>query len=453
MSGQHRSSRARLSITAQLAELCLRPVDDIDRVRAALHVLDWAGCAVSGSAAEAGRTLARWAAQQPAGPCRTLNAGMRDLWTAAIVNGGVGNVLEMDDIHRTAILHPGPVVVPAALALAEREGATATALLDAVVRGYEAVIRIGAAVGPNHYKYWHNTATCGPFGAAAAACALLALPARRWVDAFGNAGTQAAGLWQVRHESVMSKQLHNGRAAHAGLLAADLARSGFTGPASILEGPQGFFAAMCPGADPHAVVCEPESRWQIHDTSFKPWPACRHAHAAIDAALALRESVGRSPVRRIAVRTYRDALAFCDRPEPRTPLDAKFSLQHSVAVALADGPPPLAAFEPAAIARPDVAALRALVEVAEAEPYAAAYPAHYGAEVEIELANGTRQAARVPDALGDPENPVDETGIGAKALALMHAGGLDAGRARKLADACLALATGGEVSDLVQALP
>jgi 2-methylcitrate dehydratase PrpD len=307
------------------------------------------------------------------------------------------------------------------------------------VRGYEAVIRVGAAVGPNHYRYWHSTATCGPFGAAAAACALLGLAARQWVDAFGNAGTQAAGLWQVRHEPVMSKQLHNGRAAHAGLLAADLARAGFTGPASILEGPQGFFAAMCRGADPRGVVRDPESRWKIHDTSFKPWPACRHAHAAIDAAL--------------AVRTYRDALVFCDRPDPRTSLEAKFSLQHSVAVALADGPPPLAAFEPAAIARPDVAALRATVEVAAAEPYAGAYPARYGAEVEVELADGARHAAGVPDALGDPENPLDQVGIRAKALALMDAGGLDAGRAERLADACLALAAGGNVFDLVRSLP
>jgi 2-methylcitrate dehydratase PrpD len=142
---------------------------------------------------------------------------------------------------------------------------------------------------------------------------LLALPAQRGVDAFGNAGTQAAGLWQVRHEPVMSKQLHNGRAAHGGLLAADLARAGFTGPASILEGPQGFFAAMCPGADPHAVVREPASRWKIHDTSFKPWSACRHAHAAIDAALALR---ARSIDRQCGGSrcTYRDALVFCDRP-------------------------------------------------------------------------------------------------------------------------------------------
>ena len=442
-----------MSLTAQLAELCLRPVGDADRARAALHVLDWTGCAVSGGASEAGRTLARWAARQPAGPCHAIGAGARDLWSAALVNGAVGNVLEMDDIHRAAILHPGPVVIPAAIALAEREGAAATALLDAIVRGYEAVIRVGAAVGPGHYRYWHNTATCGPFGAAAAACALLRLSARQWVDAFGNAGTQSAGLWQVRHEPVMSKQLHNARAAHAGLLAADLACAGFTGPAAILEGPQGFFAAMCPGADPRDVVRAPATGWQIHDTSFKPWPACRHAHAAIDAALALRGKVGRSSIRRAVVRTYGDALTFCNRPDPERPLDAKFSLQHSVAVALVDGPPPLAAFESAAIARPDLVALRAAVEVAAAEPYASAYPAHYGAEVEVELADGTRHVARVADALGDPENPLDEAGIRAKALALMRAGGLDAGRAARLADACRALAADGTVSGLVALLP
>ena len=167
---------------------------------------------------------------------------------------------------------------------------------------------------------------------------------------------------------------------------------------------------MCPGADPHDIVRDPLVRWKIYETSFKPWPACRHAHPAIDAALDLRSEIDAGAVKRIAVRTYGDALAFCDRAEPRTPIDAKFSLQHSVAVALLDGPPPLEAFEPAAIARADVAALRAKVEVAAAEPYVSAYPARYGAEVEVELADGTRRIARMPDALGDPENPLSVEG-------------------------------------------
>jgi 2-methylcitrate dehydratase PrpD len=441
------------SVTARLAGICLRKVSADDQRRAALHVLDWLGCAIAGSAAEPGRVLATWARGDPEGPCHVIGAGRRTLWTATLVNGAVGNVLEMDDVHRTAILHPGPVVIPAALAAAERQAASSAAFLDAVVRGYEAVIRVGTAVGPAHYKYWHNTATCGPFGAAAAACSLFGLEARGWIDAFGNAGTQAAGLWQVRHEPIMSKQLHNGRAAHAGLLAADLARIGFTGPTAILEGPQGFFAAMCPGADPHDIVRDPLTRWKIYETSFKPWPACRHAHPAIDAALDLRSEIDAAAVKRIEVRTYRDALAFCDRAEPHTPIDAKFSLQHSVAVALLDGPPPLEAFEPAALVRTDVAALRAKVSVAAAEPYASAYPARYGAEVEVELADGTRRVARMPDALGDPENPLPVEGVRAKALTLMHAAHVESARAERIADACLALAAGETVADLVALLP
>lgn len=442
-----------MSITGALAEVCLRGATAIDRKRASMHVLDWVGCASIGATSEAGRVLSTWASEHAAGPCRTLQAGRRDLATAVIANAAVGNVLEMDDIHRAAILHPGPIVIPAALALAEREGASAEAFLDAVVRGYEAMIRVGAAVGPGHYAYWHNTSTCGPFGSAAAGGSLLGLDAKAWVDAFGNAGTQAAGLWQVRHEPVMSKQLHNGRAAHAGVLAADLARLGFTGPAAILEGPQGFFAAMCPGADVRDVVRDPGAAWKIHETSFKPWPACRHAHAAIDAALAVRARLGGAGVKRVWVRTYRDALVFCDRPLPRTVHEAKFSLQHSVAVTLAGGPPPLAAFEPAAIGRADVAALRATIEVSTADPYASAYPRHYGAAVEVETVDGARRSAAVPDALGDPENPLDQAALRAKALALMQAAGLPDRRAADIVTACLALPDGGGVRSLTELLP
>jgi 2-methylcitrate dehydratase PrpD len=210
---------------------------------------------------------------------------------------------------------------------------------------------------------------------------------------------------------------------------------------------------MCPGADPHAIAREPLVRWKIYETSFKPWPACRHAHPAIDAALDLRSEIDTGAVKRITVRTYGDALAFCDRREPRTPIDARFSLQHSVAVALLDGPPPLEAFEPAAIAREDVAALRAKVEVTAAEPYVSAYPARYGAEVEVALADGTRRIARMPDALGDPENPLSVEGVRAKALTLMQAAHLESARAERIADACLALAAGGTLGDLVALMP
>jgi 2-methylcitrate dehydratase PrpD len=343
-----------MTVTAQLATLLARPVDAATRERAALHVLDWLGCAVIGATTAPGLALRRWANREgiAAGPCAIVGGGRGSLWTALIVNGGVGNVLEMDDIHRTAILHPGPVIVPAALALAQRENASSAAFLDAVTRGYDAAIRIGRSLGPGHYKYWHNTATGGVFGAAAAAGSLLNLSREQLVDALGNAGTQASGLWQVRLEPVMGKQLHNGRAAHAGVLAADLARDGFTGAQSILEGPLGFFNAMCPDGRIERVTADPAAPWLIFETGFKPWPACRHAHPTIDAALALRESIDPATIESVEIASYKDAVTICDREHPSTAVDAKFSLQHSAAVVFLSGKPTLADFEPARFNEP-----------------------------------------------------------------------------------------------------
>lgn len=443
----------RATVTEELVTIVERPVSADARERAALHVLDWLGCALVGARSDAGSVLVEWATRERDGPCRVLGAGHGSVWTAALVNGALGNVLEMDDIHRAAILHPGPVVIPAALAIAERERANANAFLDAIVRGYESMIRIGAAVGPAHYQYWHNTATCGPFGAASAAATLLGLDRRQHVHALGNAGTQAAGLWQVRHEPVMSKQLHNGRAAHAGVLAADLARGGFSGPAAILEGPQGFFRAMCGAADPHAVLADPAAPWQIFATGFKPWPACRHAHSTIDAALALRESIGIDSIAAISVRTYRDALTFCDRPRPRTTVEAKFSLQHAVAVALVAGKPRLEHFDPHALDEPRFAAVRERVSVAEDAALTAAYPQHFGAEVALRLADGTTRTLRMPDALGDSENPLSLDALREKARMLMTAAGLDLARAERIIDATLALPRGGALASLTDLLP
>ncbi|SDX43355.1 2-methylcitrate dehydratase PrpD [Albimonas donghaensis] len=421
--------------------LAVRPGAE-DRARAALHALDWAGCAAAGAVSPAGARLAQGAAATGAGACVGVGMGAAGLSpaAAALVNGGLGNVLEMDDVHRTSILHPGPVAIPAALAAAQATGAGAAAFLDALVIGYEAMIRVGASVGPGHYQRWHNTSTCGPFGAAAAAGALLGLSEDAMVWALGNAGSQAAGPWRCRHEPVMTKQLHTARAAMSGLQAAELAALGFTGPEAMLEGAQGFYDAFCPDPDPAAVIARLDGPWMIWDVSFKPWPACRHAHPAIDAALDLRAR-GAAPaaIRAIRIETYAEAVTFCDRPAPTTTHEAKFSLQHAVAACLADGPPPLAAFEPDAIARPDLTRLRGLTAVAATPAFTAAFPRRYGAAVEIDLATGETLRAEAPDALGDPENPVDEARLIAKARALCAAGGRSPDQAERLIAAALAL--------------
>lgn len=442
------------TLSGELATLCAGEVSDADRARAALHVLDWAGCAVAGSVAPQAHGLRSALRGEGRGRCTAIGAQPSSALTAVMINGALGNVLEMDDVDKRAILHPGPVVIPAALAACEEAGADAAAFLDAVVRGYEAVIRIGRAVGPGHYAYWHNTGTCGPFGAAIAAASVMSLFPERTAHALALAGTQASGFWQTRHEPAsMAKQLHTARAAHAGLLGAKLAAEGFDGPLAILEGPQGFFAATCPGADPAGVLADYGQGWRIHEVSFKPWPACRHAHAAIDAALAINGRLNPDDISSIRIETYPDALKFCDKPKPQTVLEAKFSLQHSVAVTLLRGAPELADFEPDTISDLQVRALAARVSVEAAEPFASAYPARYGARMVVTSRDGGEHASDVPDALGDPENPISAERLRQKALALCAAGGVSPSMAAHLCDAAMGLADGTTLASFAAMLP
>ena len=435
-----------------LVDILTRSVSPLDRERAALHVLDWVGCAAAGALTPPGVAIRAWARTQNAGPCRTVGALSLDARDAALVNGAVGNILEMDDFHRAAIVHPGPVVVPAALAQAQARDASADALLDAVVRGMEAMIRVGQSVGPAHYRHFHTTATCGVFGAAAAAASLLQLGPSHWLDALGNAGTQAAGLWQCRLEDTMSKQLHNGRAAQSGMLAAQLAVHGFTGAHQIFEGPLGFWAGLCPDAHPDRLIEEPDRPWQIHDCSFKPWPACRHTHPLIDAALALRDKVPVARIRNLRVSGYRDAIGFCNHPIPATPVQAKFSLQHAAAVVLLRGRPTLDDFDMGAVRDPDVTQLRARVSIAEDTTLTARYPRHFGAALEVELDDGTCITEHRADALGDTECPLSHDALLGKARMLMEASGYSDAHMSRMIDACLALAHGGPVKAVVAEL-
>lgn len=417
-----------------------------------MRLLDWVGCATAALGDPLIEPLeGAVSALGTSGLSTRVARPAADTMGALLWNGALGNVLEMDDVHRASILHPGPIVIPAALAAAEAVGADAQDLLDAIVRGYEATIRIGTALGTSHYRHWHTTATAGSFGAAAAVASVLGLDPEATADALGTAGSTTGGLWQVRHEDAPTKSIHNAESARRGYVAAFLARAGIRGPRQILEGPQGLFAATAPDADVAAVLA-PHPAWKIAETSIKPWPACRHAHPAIDA---LRLALGRSEalaVDRVRIATYSEALRFCDRPAPRTPAEARFSLQHAAAVVLLRGAPGLSDFTPAAIADPMVVALREHVDVAEDIEATARFPAHFGATVTLQLSDGREQTSSVTDAWGDPEWPLTPVEIRAKALRLMAAGGLEQDHAEGLADATLALSEGGALRDFTARL-
>lgn len=442
------------TLSEQLAAILARPVSAAARARARLHLADWLGCAVLGATRAPGQAMAAVLKEHGPGPCWTLGHSGHPLEAALRFNASLGNILEMDDVHRSSILHPGPVVVPTALAVAQRRGAAMGALLDAVVRGYEATIRVGRAIGLSHYRYWHNTASCGGIGAAAAAGSLYGLSQAQLVSALGNAASRSGGLWQMRHEDVMTKQWHTADAAASGASAALLAAHGVTGVRAILEGAQGMFAAMSHDAAP-ALVVRDDPDWLVFDTSFKPWPACRHAHPAIDALLQLlaREGIAPATVATVAVDTYADAVLFCDRALPQTEAQARFSIQHALAAILCRGEPQLEHYSDAALAEPQLAARRAGISVGVDEAISARFPAHYGARVRVTLRDGSTLQHAVTDTLGDPANPLSADQVLAKASTLMGAAGMPQAACAQLLHTVLELPDGAALDALWNVLP
>ena len=412
-----------------LAQHARADVTEPARVRAALHVLDWAGCAAYGASTATGQHFGQWWARSD-----------KTTQDHALLLGALGNVLEMDDVHRGAILHPGPVVIPVALACATACGAGSTALLDAIVRGYEAMIRVGLALGPAHYRHWHKTGTCGPFGAAAACASLLGLDPMQTAHALALAGTRTGGLWQVRHEDSMGKSWHNADAARAGWQAAALAQAGVTGPLRVLEGESGLFAATSPDALPQEISAT-GATWKVFDVSFKPWPACRHAHPAIDALLALREKhpFALAGVSGVEVETYADAVRFCDNPQPQSEIAARFSLQHALAMIVLHGRPQLRHFAAPYLADADVAQWRRRVQVRSSDAFGLRYPQHFGARVQVWLRDGSNIEHTCADAWGDPEWPLGVDDIAGKARMLCHAAGHKGPAVEALAAACTGL--------------
>ncbi len=419
------------TLTAGLIRLVRsKPVTQADLEMAALFTLDALANAIGGTNSAAGRILLQWASDRPAHASNQ-----------AFLMGALTHILETDDLHRASVTHPGCVVVPVVLALGAHRKAGGTELLRAVLTGYEVMCRVGNAVGPAHYRIWHNTATCGPYGAAMAAADLLLLNDEETQHALGNAGTQSSGLWQFLETGAMSKHLHAGRAAESGLLAAELARLGFTGPPAILEGNKGFFAGACPDANPTLVLREPAAPWQLVQTSIKPWPSCRHTHPAIDAALELHRQLGGRDITRIRAEVYQAALDVCERPHPQSEYEAKFSLSHCIAAALADGHVAFDSFDTGSRLR--LASLGNRVSAVVTEPYRSAYPERYwGARISATVSDGETLVAEKLGCKGDPEFALSRLEMIDKAKMLMQHGGLGQDAVDELVNSILGLATG-----------
>jgi 2-methylcitrate dehydratase PrpD len=340
--------------------------------------------------------------------------------TAALINGTAAHTVEVDDIYREAIYHPGAPTIAAAHAQVAANQGSGMDFLRAIVAGYEISTRIGAAMGRAHYRYWHNTGTVGTFGAAAAAASALNLSEVAFAHALCTATTFAAGLQQAFRMDSMSKPLHAGHAAQAGLLAAQSAAVGVTGSLDVIDGEDGLGHAMSNGPDWTTALATLGQVFHITQMTFKNHACCGHTFAPIDGALALQQQTGLSAlqVQSLQVATYGPALAVAGNANPQTAAEARFSLPYVVAHAWVHGSVRLAAFGPDRLQDPQVRELMQRIELSVDPQLDAAFPGQRSARIRVLSTQGQTHEWFQPTRKGDPDAPLSDQDLSEKFMEL-----------------------------------
>lgn len=386
--------------------------------------LDWFGSALAGKDSPPVRAFEAFATRMGpiSGPSEILpDRGSSSPWFAALINACSSHVVEQDDVHNGSVFHPGTVVFPAVLATAQAERKSGQELLLAAIAGYETGIRIGEFLGRSHYTVFHTTGTAGTLAAAAATAKLLGLDADGTQRALGSAGTQAAGLWEFLRDAADSKQLHTAKAASDGLMAAHLAREGFTGAKRILEGAQGMAAGMSKDADPAKLTDRLGSRWALAETSYKWHSSCRHTHPAADALFALmkRDKLLYEEIAEVTAHVHQGAIDVLGPVvKPQTIHQAKFSMGTVLGLIAVKGSAGLQDFEQFALNDERVAVFAQKVKMILDPEVDAVYPARWIGKVEVRTVGGRRCCARVDVPKGDPGNPLSRAELEEKVIRL-----------------------------------
>ena len=398
-------------------------------------VIDWYAALLPGSLCPPATLLEQAFAEDLDRGRARLGQGRRATTRiAALINGAASHTVEFDDIYRDAGYHPGSPTISAALAAAQASNATGERFLRAVIVGYEISTRIGVAVMPSHYRFWHTTGTVGSFGAAAAAATAMNLTHEQFMHAVATVGTFAAGLKQAFLSQAMSKPLHGGHAADAGVLAAMAASKGVTGALDILEGKEGFGNAMSIYPDWSKVTKGLGADYHINHMTFKAHGCCGHTFPSIDGVLHLMQQHKLQPkdIQKITLATYKAGLDIIDNATPEGEYQAKFSLQYTVAHAVVYGSVRLNAFSAERMSDPAVRDMMKKV-VCVADPvFSKGYPGQRAAQVDLDTVDGRKLAHFQPYRKGDPELPLTDDELNAKFMELAEPVLGDAGATRLL---------------------
>lgn len=345
---------------------------------------------------------------------------------AALVNGAASHFVEQDDLHNSSVLHPGTVVFPAVLAAGQHAGISGKALIAASVAGYECGVRVGEFLGRSHYTIFHTTGTAGKLAAAAGVAHVLGLDARQMQHCLGSAGTMAAGLWEFLRDAADSKQLHTAKAAADGLMAACIARDGFTGARQILEGRQGMAAGMSSDADARWLTDGLGTRWALPETSFKFHASCRHTHPAADALLALMQEnkLTAEDVVKVTAHVHQGALDVLGPvTDPQTLHQSKFSMGFVLAQIAVKGRAGLADFTEAALEDRELRQFHDKVKMVLDPEIDRAYPRRWMGRVSVKMRDGRELEKKISSPKGDPDNTLSRAELEDKALRLALSAG------------------------------
>ena len=379
--------------------------------------LDFAGVTLNGSTTDSAKTVVQTLEDiGRSGPSVVVGTDKRVLPEyASMANGVAFHSIEMDDVNNEASLHPGVVAYPTALAMADITPVSGKEFISAVVAGYDVIVRLGRALNPvEHYgRGFHPTGTCGAFGAAAVAARLLRLQGDSFVHALGIAGSQTAGSMEYLAQGAWTKRFHPGWASHSGIWAALLARSGYTGPTTILEGRDGFLKAYSGDPDPSLVLKDLGEEYQIVRTSIKPHACCRYKQGPIDCLLDLRRTYGIDPMDVVEIRVgvLSAGMGLVSEPieskrNPKSVVDMQFSMPFGAAVALTHGRASLKEYQVGMPESPQVKHLMERVQSITDPKLDAMYPKHFPAWAEVDTTDGRTLRSELTYPKGDPENPV-----------------------------------------------
>jgi 2-methylcitrate dehydratase PrpD len=459
-----------VSLTDYVARFVVEtPADAIPSSVLALgkrSVLDGIGLALAGQAAESGQLVRQYLASLgcATGPSTIVGTDLRLAPRFAAFSNGVA--IHADDYDDTQLAtaadrvyglltHPTAPVLPAVLALAEREGRSGADTLAAYVIGVEVECKVCEAMAPRHYQNgFHSTGTVGTIGAAAGAARLLGYDRDRTRRSLGIAASQAAGLRE--NFGTMTKPFHAGRAAESGVMAAELAGLGWTAAPTILEAARGFYQAAAGGYDPHLIEGQLGAPWTFDSPgiSIKPHPSGSLTHPGMGLVLDLIRQHDLRPeqVRRVKVGTNRHMPNALIHHRPRTELEAKFSMEFCLAILLLERRAGLAEFTDAVVNRPDVQAMIEKVEFGvHPEAEAAGYD-RMTTIIDVELADGRTVSGRADFGKGSPTNPLSDAELEAKFRECVAWGGLSPAATDQVAELAWRLEEVADIRELTTLL-